>query len=59
MRQGNIPSELLMCGGDLHIILVLPIVDRCVETIVVCIWRIFVFMSVVVIVCGSVRVFVV
>ena len=32
---------------------------RCLETIDVCIWRIFVFMSVVVTVWGSVRMFVV
>ena len=32
-------------------ILLLPLVARCLETIDVCIWRTFVFMSVVVIVC--------
>ena len=35
-------------------ILLLPLVARCLETIDVCIWRIFVFMSVVVTVWGSV-----
>ena len=35
------------------------IVARCIETIDVCIWRMFIFMSVVVIVWGSVRMFVV
>ena len=33
-------------------ILLLPVVARCLETIDVCIWRMFVFMSVVVIVRG-------
>ena len=33
--------------------------DRCLETIYVCIWRMFVFMSVVVTVWGSVKMFVV
>ena len=33
-------------------ILLLPLVARCLETIDVCIWRMFVFMSVVVTVCG-------
>ena len=34
-------SELLMCGGGVHIILLLPLVARCLETIDVCIWRMF------------------
>ena len=34
-------------------ILLLPLVARCIETIDVCIWYMVVFMSVVVIVCGS------
>ena len=34
-------------------ILLLPLVARCIETIDVCIWRTFVFMSVAVTVCGS------
>ena len=37
----------------------LPLVARCLETIDVCIWRMFVFMSVAVTVWGSVRMFVV
>ena len=41
-----------MCGGGVRSILLLPLVARC-GTIDVCIWRMFVFMSVVVIVCGS------
>ena len=48
VMHGSISSELLMCGGDVHSILLLPLVDRCLETINVCILRMFVFMSVVV-----------
>ena len=40
-------------------ILLLPLVARCLETIDVCIWRMFVFISVVVIVWGSVGIIVV
>ena len=39
-----------MCGGGVCNILLLPLVTRCLETIDVCIWIMFVFMSVVVIV---------
>ena len=39
----------------MHIILLLPLVPRCIETIDVCIWRMFVFMSVVVTVWGYVE----
>ena len=59
MRRGSISSELLMCGGGVRSILLLSLVARCLETIDVCIWRKFVFMSVVVIVWGSVGMFVV
>ena len=59
VRWGSLSSELLMCGGGVRSILLLPIVARCLETIDVCIWRMFVFMSVVVTVWGSVRMFVV
>ena len=31
VRRGNISSELLMCGGGVHIILLLPLVARCLE----------------------------
>ena len=48
-----------MCGGGVRRILLLPLVARCVETIDVCIWRMFVFMSAVVTVWGSVGMFVV
>ena len=40
-------------------ILLLPLVARCLETIDVCIWCMFVFMSVAVTVWGSVGMFVV
>ena len=48
-----------MCPGGVRSILLLPLVARYLETIDVCIWPIFVFMSVVVIVWGSVGMFVV
>ena len=54
VRQGSLSSELLMCGGGARSILLLPLVARYLETIDVCIWRMFVFMSVVVTVWGSV-----
>ena len=59
VRRGSISSELLMCGGGVRSILLLPLVAGCLETIDVCIWHMFVFMSVVVIVWGSVGMFVV
>ena len=59
VKQGSISSELLVCGGGVRSILLLPLVARCLETIDVCIWRMFVFMSVVVTVWGSVGMFVV
>ena len=55
--QGSISSEVLMCGGGARSILLLPLVARCLETIDVCIWRIFLY--VVVTVLGSVGIFVV
>ena len=42
VRRGSISSELLMFGGGVHSILLLPLVARCLETIDVCIWRMFV-----------------
>ena len=59
VRRGSLSSELLMCGEGVRSILLLPLVARCLETIDVCIWRMFVFMSVVVTVWGSVGMFVV
>ena len=53
VRRGSISSELLVCGGGVRSILLLPLVARCLETIDVCIWRMFVLMSVVVTVWGS------
>ena len=47
VRRGSISSELLMGGGGVRSILLLPFVARCLETLDVCIWRMFVFMSVV------------
>ena len=41
----------------MHSILLLPLVASCLETIDVCIWRMFICMSVVVTVWGSVGVF--
>ena len=57
VRRGSLSSELIMCGGGLRSILLLPLVARCLETIDVCIWHMFVFMSVVVTVWGSVGMF--
>ena len=57
VRRGNLSSELLMCGGSVCSILLLSLVTRCLETMCVCIWRMFVFMSVVVTVWGSVGMF--
>ena len=59
MRRGSISSELLMSGRSVRSMYLLPLVARCLETIDVCIWRMFVFMYVVVTVCGSVGRFVV
>ena len=42
VRRGSISSELLMCDGGVRSILLLPFVARCLETIDVCIWRMFV-----------------
>ena len=47
IRRGSISSELLMCGRRVRSILLLPLLSICIETIDVCIWRMFVFMSVV------------
>ena len=59
LSWASISSEPLMCGGGVRSILLLPLVARCLETIDVCIWHMFVFMSVVVAVWGSVGMFVV
>ena len=56
VRQGILSSELLMCDGGVRSILLLPLVARCQETIVVCIWRMFIYVcfSDCVGVCGNV-----
>ena len=59
MRRGSLFLELLVCGGGVHSILLLSLVARCLETIDVCIWHMFVFMSVVVTVWRSVGMIVV
>ena len=38
VRRGSLSSELLMCGGGVRNILLLPLVAKCLETIDVCIW---------------------
>ena len=48
-----------MCVGGARSILLLPLMARCLETIDVCIWRMFVVMSVVVTVWVSVGMYVV
>ena len=48
VRRGSVSAELLICGGSVSSIFLLPLVARCIETIDVCIWRMFVLMSVVV-----------
>ena len=48
-----------MCGGGVRSILLLPLVAEMPRAIDVCIWRMFVFVSVVVTVWGSVGMFVV
>ena len=58
MMRVSISSELLMCSRGVRSILLLPLMIRCLETIDVCIWRMFVFMSVVVTVWGSIGMFV-
>ena len=52
VSRGSISSYLLLCGGGVCSILLLPLVARCLETIDVCIWRMFVFMFIVVTVWG-------
>ena len=42
VRRGSISLALLMCGGGVCSILLLPLVARCLETIYVCIWRMIV-----------------
>ena len=51
VSRGSISSKLLMCGGGVHSILLLPLVARCLETIDVCIWRMFVFIIIIYNIC--------
>ena len=46
VMRGSISSELLMCGVGVCSILLLPLVARCLETIDVCIWHMFVVVTV-------------
>ena len=48
LKRVSISSELLMCDGGVRSILILPLVARYIDTIQVCIWHKFVFISVVV-----------
>ena len=41
VRRESLSSELLMCGGGARSILLLLLVARCLDTIDVCIWRMF------------------
>ena len=52
VRRRSISLELLMYGGGVRIILIFPLVYICLETIDVCMWRMFDFMYVVVTVWG-------
>ena len=38
VRRGSLSSELLVCGGGVRSILLLPLLAICLETIDVCIW---------------------
>ena len=42
VMRGSTSLELLMYGVGVRSILLFPLVDRCLETIDVCIWRMFV-----------------
>ena len=48
VRREGFSSGLLMCVGGVLSILLLPLVARYLDTLDVCIWRMFVFMSMVV-----------
>ena len=52
VRRESTSSELLMCGGGVYSILLFTLVANSLETIDVCIRRMFVFMSVIVTVWG-------
>ena len=42
VMRGSISSELLMCGGGVRSILLLPLVAICLETIDACLFLMFV-----------------
>ena len=42
--RSSVSSELLMWGGSVRSIMLLPLVTSCLEIIDVCIWRMFAFM---------------
>ena len=44
VRRGSVSSDLLMCGASVRSILLLTLVARCLETIDVRIWCMFVFL---------------
>ena len=54
VKRGSISSELLMWGEGVRSIFLLPLVARCIETLDVYIWSMFVFVSVLVTIWGSV-----
>ena len=55
VRHVSVSSEVLMCRGGVRSILLLPLVVRCMETIDVCIWKMFACMSVLMTVWGVCR----
>ena len=57
VRHGSISSEVIMYGGGVRSILLLPLVARCLQTRYVCILTHVCFMSVVVTVWVSVGMF--
>ena len=59
MRRDSISLDMLMCGGGVRSISLLSPLARCLDTTDVCIWRMFIFISVVVTVWRSVEAFVV
>ena len=59
VSRGCVCSGMLMYGRGVPSILLLHLVSMCLETIDVCMWRMFAFMSVVLTVWGSVGQFVV
>ena len=52
-------SEMVTCGGGVRSIVLMPLVAKCLETIDVSIWHMFVFISVIASVWGSVGMYVV